>query len=422
MKPIPLGLLRKFCKSLKSFRISHVSSRRLLLLLAIWNEKVTKFTENILSLDPFQILLTCLHMNCTLGVVPYRFDRTEKRLCPQEGWKWLVWRLFYGLVLPLRLALSVCTLLFTSMKFKPIGNHVGVEELNLITYFVILQLTMLYPPMVYCLVNDSALVARLFGVCFQLDSKQLGKVPLAIHTACITVSSVVVSKLNFNAHLWPSLLPEPGLPKPSTIRLFLQRRKYGWAAYYIACFTAPLILACLVAIVGTELPDCLLFLSPHVCSSRGSGGSPLCSLSLSCLDIGFAFLVMQSLAVFYAIMFTVVLSVLATLSHAKWVHYQSGKSTLYSGMGIQFLMEFSVFQFHSQSHFWVDKFHIPIPNPVIALRSFLVGGNIFDGSGKFQWWSNFCQVSSFNFRKNPNQIMQIQIFSYGIAKCIPGNQ
>ena len=88
MKPIPLLLLlRKFSKS---FRISHVSSRRLLLLLAIWKEKVTKFTENILSLDPFQILLTCLHMNCTLGVVPYRFDRTEKRLCPQEGWKWLV--------------------------------------------------------------------------------------------------------------------------------------------------------------------------------------------------------------------------------------------------------------------------------------------------------------------------------------------
>ena len=46
---------------------------------------------------------------------------------------------------------------------------------------------------------------------------------------------------------------------------------------------------------------------------------------------------------------------------------RSGKSTLYSGMGIQFHMEFSVFQFHSQSHFWVKKFHIPIPNPVIAL-------------------------------------------------------
>ena len=46
---------------------------------------------------------------------------------------------------------------------------------------------------------------------------------------------------------------------------------------------------------------------------------------------------------------------------------ESGKSTLYSGMGIQFHMEFSVFQFHSQSHFWVDKFHTTIPNPIFAL-------------------------------------------------------
>ena len=39
---------------------------------------------------------------------------------------------------------------------------------------------------------------------------------------------------------------------------------------------------------------------------------------------------------------------------------QSGKSALYSVMGIQFHMEFYIFQFHSQSSFWADKFHMPI--------------------------------------------------------------
>ena len=48
-------------------------------------------------------------------------------------------------------------------------------------------------------------------------------------------------------------------------------------------------------------------------------------------------------------------------------HNQSGKSTSYPGMGIQFHMEFSVFQFHSQSSFWTEKFHIPNPNPVIVI-------------------------------------------------------
>ena len=46
---------------------------------------------------------------------------------------------------------------------------------------------------------------------------------------------------------------------------------------------------------------------------------------------------------------------------------QSGKFTLYSGYGIQFHMETWVFQYHSQSFFVVAKFHIPMPNPLLAL-------------------------------------------------------
>ena len=143
MKSVVL-LTMKFSNSVKFLQ----SRQHILQLRRIWNEKVTKLTETILSFDPFQIVFACLYINCTLGVAPYRFDTTENRLCPREGWKWLLWRLVYGVLLPLRLALSVCTPLFTSMKFKSIGNHVGVDELNLIMYFVILELAMLYPPIV----------------------------------------------------------------------------------------------------------------------------------------------------------------------------------------------------------------------------------------------------------------------------------
>ena len=129
MKTVLL-LLRNICKSVKYlqprqhfFCYYKDSGRRKL--------KVTKFTENILNFDPFQIVFACLYINCTLGVAPYRFDKKKNRLCPQEGWKWLLWRLVYGVILPLRLALSVFTPFFTSMKFESIGNHVGVDELNL---------------------------------------------------------------------------------------------------------------------------------------------------------------------------------------------------------------------------------------------------------------------------------------------------
>lgn len=183
MKP-SLLLLIKFSNSFR-FRINHHCSSHLLLLRRFWNEKVTKFIENIRSWDHFQIVFTFLQILCAVGVAPYRFDRNGNILCPQEGWKWLLWRLVYGVVLPLRLLLSLFTPLFTSMEFKPVGNHVGVDDLNIIVYFVLLEITMLYAPVVYCFINDSALIARLFRLYFQLDSEPLRKLGSVMHAKLV---------------------------------------------------------------------------------------------------------------------------------------------------------------------------------------------------------------------------------------------
>ena len=65
---------------------------------------------------------------------------------------------------------------------------------------------------------------------------------------------------------------------------------------------------------------------------------------------------------------------------------QNGKSTLYSGIGTEFRMEFCVFQYfwtctiplvYSQPFIWVQKFQIPIPNPVITLWNKTSTNSIF---------------------------------------------
>ena len=140
-----------------------------------WSEKVTKYTQNVINFDIFTLVPTFLRINCIFGVIPYAFQTKSNELSRWQGWRWPLWMLIYGILLPLRLGLSLCVPLFTPIKLEQIGNRVGVDALNLIVYLVLLQIIMLYPPVIHCFVTDSALVARMLRLYFQLDSTFSGK-------------------------------------------------------------------------------------------------------------------------------------------------------------------------------------------------------------------------------------------------------
>ena len=160
--------MRKFCKY--SFQFC-VSTKSALTGIRLCFRKVKNWAKSVKEMDPLQLTLSFLEQNCRFGLIPYNFNEATSQLGLVGGRRIILW--YCLCLIPLLLkGLSVLALpLAGQVKFRPIGNDVTGEDMNMIVYFCFLPYMLFFIAIVPLFIREPGRVARLLAMYLELETQ-----------------------------------------------------------------------------------------------------------------------------------------------------------------------------------------------------------------------------------------------------------